>query len=537
MRRRVLFSLLVLGLFGALVEGVLRLAGFQGSPDRSVSWSPEHVAPSPPFFPILEVEGHPYQAARTPSQPHPWAVEKREDSLRIVALGGSAVHGYGFTRVGSWPDKVEERLVVPGRRVEVLNLGSIAWSSQQLVMLVKEALALEPDAFVVYSGNNEFLEWMGARQYLPPDEFRRWVRATTWARRLRVLRSYRLLAEALSEQPGVWGQTDFRQAEPVPTDQRGPITDADRAFVVGQFRHNLERIVELAGDIPVVVSTVPANLAYQPADTQNPCVEAQADATGEADRALQEGRRYEAMELGEAAFEACPDPMQAWHWGSALRRHREVELAREWLGRALLLDASPNRAAPYLSEVVEELDGVLLVDGRAAIESATDDGIVDFGQIYDHCHPTPASHSLLAEDFGAVLADQFGGALVEPPVPAEGHVDAWLGPEEFPLDPETERPTWFTELEETRPKDAAQWNQQGVVAWHVLDGSCPEGRVPCLSDAVFAFRKALEEDPELCVARANLGRVFYAIDHPDAVAELEAAAACGDERSAWYLSR
>lgn len=537
MRRRVLFSLFVFALFGVLVEGGLRLAGYQGQPDRTVSWSPEHVPPSPPFFPTLEVEGHPYRAARTPSQPHPWSSEKPANTLRIVALGGSAVHGYGFTRVGSWPDKVEERLVVDGADVEVLNLGAIAWSSQQLVMLVKEALALQPDAFVVYSGNNELLEWVGARQYLPEPELRRWVRSTTWARRLRTLRSYRWMAEALSERPGVWGQTDFRQAEPIPMVERAPITDADRAFAEGQLRHNLRRIVELAGDIPVVVSTVPLNLAYQPADTQDPCVEAQSEATGQADRLLQEGRRDEAFALAEAAFSACPDPMQAWHWGSALRRHGEVELAREWLERAMLLDASPNRAAPYLSEVVGDLDGVLLVDGAAAIAAMSEDGLVDFGQIYDHCHPTPEAHTVLASAIGEVLAEHFDGRLVEPPVAAEGHVDAWLGPAEFPLDPETERPGWYRVLEQERLKDAAAWNQQGVVAWHVLDGSCAEGRVPCLSDAVRAFRRALEDDPTLCVAHANLGRVFFAIDHPSAAEELEIAAACGDERSAWYLER
>ena len=533
MRRRVLFSLIVLGLVALLVEGGLRVVGYQGDADRTVSWSPEHVPPEYAYFPRLEVEGHVYQTAATPSQPHPWAVEKPANTLRIVALGGSAVHGYGFTRVGAWPDKIEERLVVPGHDVEVLNLGAIAWASQQLVMLTKEVVELQPDAVVVYSGNNEFLEWAGARQYLPEPELRRWVRRTTWARRFRMLRSYRLLASMLSEQPGVWGRTDFRAVESIPPADRAKITQADRDFAAAQLRHNLGRIRDIAG-VPVFVSTLPLNLAYQPAEEHTPCVVEQADATGEADQALLEDRRDEALAMGEAAFEACPDSMQAWHWGSALRRHGETELAREWLERAMLLDSSPNRAAPFLSEVVEELGGVTVVDGAGALAALSRDGLVDFEQIYDHCHPTPDAHTVLAETLGAALAEHFGGSLTEPVPAVEGHVDAWLGPGAFPGDPESERPLWYSELE---PETAEQWNHAGVVAWHVMDGNCANGRLPCLADAVRAFRKALELDPELCVAHANLGRVFFAVDHPSAREELEAAVACGDARSGWYLER
>ncbi|MCP4809668.1 MAG: hypothetical protein GY913_28370 [Proteobacteria bacterium] len=539
MRRRLLLSLFslaaTLGVF-AVFEGGLRVVGYQGEPDRTVSWSPEHTPPEPPFFPVLTLDdGHPYRAARTPSQPHPWAEQKPAGVHRFIALGGSAVHGYGFFRSASWPDKLEERVAIPGGDVEVLNLGAIAYSSQQLVMLMKEARELEPDGVLVYAGNNEFLEWAGARRYLPEPEFRRWVSGVTMARRLRGFRTYRLLASFLSEQPGVYGQVDFRQVEPIPDVERAPMTADDRQFGETAFRLNLQRLVELADGVPVFVATPGTNLAYQPSETDAACVPEQSERTGAADRALQDGRVDEALALADEAFEACPESKQAWLWGEALRRHGETELARTWLERAMLLDASPNRAPPYLVQIVEELGGITLVDGKGALEELSADGLIGWDQVYDHCHPTPQGHDALAEAFAAAI----NRPTLPPPTPPDGHVDGWTGPEPWPLDPETERVEWWLASVSAEKTTAADWNHQGLLAWNTHDGSCVEGRNPCFDDAVTAFERALEVDPTFCVAHANLGRLYFAVGHPAAGDELDAATACdpADERSAWYAAR
>lgn len=539
MRRRLLLSLFslvaTLGLLGACELG-LRVAGYQGQPDRTVSWSPEHTPPEPPFFPVLTLtDGHPYRAARTPSQPHPWAVDKPVGVSRYIALGGSAVHGYGFFRSASWPDRLEAGLASPGADVEVLNLGAIAWSSQQLVMLMKEARALSPDGVLVYTGNNEFLEWAGARQYLAEPEFRRWVRGVSLARQLRGLRGYRLLSELLSDQPGVYGQVDYREIEPLDPADRAPMTDADRRFAVLGLRRNLERLVELAEGVPVVVAIPGTNLDYQPSDSGVACVAEQSERTGAADRALQEGRLDEALRLGDEAFEACPDATQAWLWGQALKRHGHVDRARTWLERSVELDAAPNRAPRYLAEAIRDVSGITVVEGGQALAGLSSDGLIGWDQVYDHCHPTPAGHEALARAFADALEADFAQA---PPARLD-HVDGWSGPEPWPLDPETERIEWWLASVAAEKTTASDWNRQGLLAWNIHDGSCVEGRSPCLDDAVQAFSTALELDPAFCVAKANLGRLYFAIGHPSAGDALEAAMACDpeDRRSAWYAAR
>src|SRR5262245_17223274 len=87
--------------------------------------------------------------------------EKPRGGLRVVAFGGSATAGLGFSPNGTWSRELERilRAAYPERRIEVLNLGIVGLASRQVKRLVAEAAReLAPDLLVVYCGNNEFLE-------------------------------------------------------------------------------------------------------------------------------------------------------------------------------------------------------------------------------------------------------------------------------------------------------------------------------------------------------------------------------------------
>jgi len=78
---------------------------------------------------------------------------------RIVCLGESTTFGMTFRKGDKpWPELLEgminERLK-PGRRVEVVNAGSPAWTlSDNLTRLIPDILPLEPDLIISYHGYN-----------------------------------------------------------------------------------------------------------------------------------------------------------------------------------------------------------------------------------------------------------------------------------------------------------------------------------------------------------------------------------------------
>ena len=97
----------------------------------------------------------PRALARSP-RPFRIAADKPDNGLRVIVLGGSAAMGdpdptYGLPRM-------LERMLQekhPDRKIEVINAAVTAINSHVVLEIARDCLALNPDLFVVYMGNNE----------------------------------------------------------------------------------------------------------------------------------------------------------------------------------------------------------------------------------------------------------------------------------------------------------------------------------------------------------------------------------------------
>ncbi len=85
---------------------------------------------------------------------------KPPDTFRIVCLGGSATYGRPFFDHTSFPGWLRAFLprADPTRKWEVINAGAISYASYRIKGLMAELSRFEPDLFIVYTGENEFLE-------------------------------------------------------------------------------------------------------------------------------------------------------------------------------------------------------------------------------------------------------------------------------------------------------------------------------------------------------------------------------------------
>ena len=562
--RRVCFALAPLALILLVAECSLRLWGDQEDADRTVSWCREHALNQPPFFPARtagdETSVH---VPKVEAHPTPFSSEKPADVRRIFAFGGSAVHGFGFTRAGAWPAHLEGMLAGAWDEagVEVINAGVIAWSSQQVLALVKDVVENhEPDALLIYSGNNELLEWFDARRYLPPDSLSRWLQGVRWSRRLRALRLYRWLDSWIGsgreggKSLGHWGQTEFTDDEELPWSQRARLSPEVQDFADEAFRHHLERILEIAGraGVPVVLSTVAVNETEAPAEFEfgDPEPVELVELLEEAKTTWDRGEQDQARDLFERARTAWPEAITHYRWGLALRELGEAQEAREHFRLAIELDENPHRTTPNRNAVLRSLSGTAggFVDVEARLSALSEDGIIDTSLIYDYCHPTPLVHEEIARGFAEELLQIWPGSHQDAPAAEPGHVDAWLGlkvdPERghYVRNPGGEAEQWWADAvaaSEAHPQSVEAWMHRGVVAWHGFHADCFRGKLPCLGDAIGAFHKATQLDPSRCDAWANLGRVQFAMGMDEAYASLSKGYDCDrlDERTAWYLWR
>lgn len=96
---------------------------------------------------------------------------KDDKTYRIFCLGGSTTYGRPYRDKLSFCGWLRAYLQAadPSREWEVINAGGISYASYRVARMMNELKDYQPDMFIVYSGQNEFLEQRsyGALQQLP----------------------------------------------------------------------------------------------------------------------------------------------------------------------------------------------------------------------------------------------------------------------------------------------------------------------------------------------------------------------------------
>ena len=100
---------------------------------------------------------------------------KSPDTYRIFCIGGSACAG--------WPHPADERFstyldtclrkIYPGHRIEIINCSAHGFASYRVREVFHQLIPFSPDAVIVWSGNNEFLEdqrFKSSKNSLFPDQ-------------------------------------------------------------------------------------------------------------------------------------------------------------------------------------------------------------------------------------------------------------------------------------------------------------------------------------------------------------------------------
>ena len=383
--QRVLFSLVALvGVLG-LAEGTLRVTGVEGAPDRTTTWFSDHIL-RPPLWFEREQEGSDAGFFAAGQQHHfrPFTKEKTPDVFRIAVFGGSAAHGYGVLEPAAFPHRLQQLLqrALPETEVQVINLGTIAWSSQQLLWAGRRVLRdVEWDLFVFYSGHNELLELSSWKSFKPPAEHRRYTRMLLLNQRLEKLRLYQVMRKllgkaepppiplipeggALPSSSGLDSSVDpipltpamtLDNLEPVPSSERARIGDLERRYAAKTYTHNVGKLVALAKEKGI--SSFLINPA--PSDFHDPAWFPRAGPKGEHFGTLMDqaeslplGKTEERAALSRQALELFDDPRAMHLLGQSLITLGKQEEAMHWLKEARRWAEYPNRVVPEVSEAI-----------------------------------------------------------------------------------------------------------------------------------------------------------------------------------------
>ncbi len=419
-------SLTALVLFVGAVEGILFAAGVTPLSDRSDPYL-GFAGYSPLFVEATTDDGA--RVFRTADTKIDWfnrqefPARKGEEVTRVFCLGGSTTYGRPYNDTTSFCGWLREFLTAadPKRQWEVINAGGISYASYRIVRLMEELGEYEPDAFIVYTGHNEFLEQRTYGRLLSTPEFLRDMGSLASN-----LRLYSLLSDIVYPTPDVLDT----EIDAVLDNSIGPEAyhrdDAMRAAVLEHFRMSLERMVQIGRELgaEVIFVTPSSNIRDFSPFKSEPGSGLDAASVGVVDLLKSsitdhvQNREYEqAKALADQALAIDPkDAGVLFQRGRALLGLGELAEARRAFVEARDEDVAPLRALSSIARTVVDVaseNSAGLVDFEAMMEAAASDGIPGDEEFLDHVHPSIEAHRAL----GLALLDQMVAMNLASPAP------------------------------------------------------------------------------------------------------------------------
>lgn len=332
---------------------------------------------------------------------------KPSGTYRIFCLGGSTTYGRPYddsTSSAGWL-RAYLSLADPSRDYEVINAGGISYASYRIAAMMDELCKYEPDMFIVYTGQNEFLE---ARTY-------RGLHRAIASRS----RTYTVLRDLLVAPPAT--PTADEQRTILPAEVKtildrsiGPHhyerSMLQRSSVVTHFQFNIGRIVAACRSVnaPLVLVKPAVNSRdFAPLKNEHRSGISDHDlaAWNKSYRAgvrCQERKQFAAALVHYRAAAETDGEFAELHYrlGKCFLEIGQDSSAKRAFQRAVDEDVCPLRATTAIVETIEDLarqNSIPLVDFPAILAEQEDrDAGLGSEWFLDHVHPSIDGNRILA---------------------------------------------------------------------------------------------------------------------------------------------
>lgn len=313
----------------------------------------------------------------------PWVeafpVPKPKNEFRVFLLGESAALGDPIPRYGM--ARILEILLqeqMKDKRVRVINSAITAINSHAILEIAREVAGFEPDAIVIYAGNNEVVGPYGpGTVFTAIRNNLALIRMTTWLRGTRTGQLLGHLANSFFPP----AEKNWRGMEMF-LDRQVERNDPSLEVTYNFFGRNLQAILNTftRRNVPVVISSVAINL-----------------------------RDCAPLASPQPGDEANQNFLLARQWESM----GDFEVAKGLYREAMEYDTLRFRADTRINQIIHETStkynerGVIFVDGAKLIEENSANLIPGEQFFYDHVHLNFAGQYLLARQFATALTSHF----------------------------------------------------------------------------------------------------------------------------------
>ena len=432
--KKLLFATVIVCVFFAAAELMLAMLGITPvlyEKDPYVGFS-SHI---PLFAEQRSSDGKTYMVTAKNKlvyfNPQQFALDKDTDTYRIFCVGGSTTYGRPYNDMTSFCGWLRAMLAKadPTRKWEVVNAGGISYASYRVAKLMEELIAYKPDLFIIYSGQNEFLEHRTYDKIINMPKALQGIGAITSKTRVYTAVKHfveRMNTKAPPENKKATGL--FGEVNTILDNTVGPeVYHRDRELqeqILEHYRYNLIRMIDIARSVDA------KSILVRPASKLRDCSpyksqhrnglegaelqKWQALFNG-AKKGYDSGRWNDALEAINKAI-TIDDQYADLHYlhGRVLWELTRYDEAKKAYIRAKDEDICPLRALAAMENIVQEVatrKGVPLVDFIALTEKYSEHATPGEDLFLDHVHPTIEGNRLLALE---LLKTMSGQGIVNP---------------------------------------------------------------------------------------------------------------------------
>jgi len=337
--------------------------------------------------------------------------KKTPDTYRIFCLGGSACAG--------WPHPAGERFstyldtclrkIYPGKRIEIINCSAHGFASYRVREVFHQLIPFSPDAVIVWSGNNEFLE----DQRFKSSKIQGVI--DVLAKRIRIVQ---LVKNVLPKRKLNGNEIEVANSFWKKAQQQSLELCSDPALALKVRKGYEQSISEITTEatqngIKVLLFTVPVNLrdwqpnvSYCSLKNQDSINWARSYNTG---RNALNNKDYQTAN-GYFKNAVSKEPLHAMTYFLLARTYEFLNDTISALRNYLLakdLDYNPFRAVTDFNESVRKISvkhpNVALFDAEKILQKYGLHGIPGFDLFLDYVHPTRKGNLILASELSEYI--------------------------------------------------------------------------------------------------------------------------------------
>lgn len=346
-----------------------------------------------------------------------FTLQKPDDSLRIVLMGGSTAAGFPYGRFGSPAGLLTHQLraVYPNRDIEVIPVAMASINSYALRDIAKETLKIQPDAVLVYAGHNEYLGVMGVGSAYANQGSHITNLLFLTLKDCRLFQLMQWLINSKTDRPA--DQAGRTNMAAMAKEQKIPFDSKLYHKGIAQYKDNMQALLGLfeRAKVPVLLANLVANEKdLKPFSSSDPDDFASYVV---AEYRLTHNDKMSQLEQWQTDFPYSANI--AFNKGKLLAKSGEYQSSRDAFLKAIDYDELRFRAPSAFNIIASQLadakENVTLVDLSTHLRRDETDKIIGSKLMLEHLHPTARGYFLMADGFLHALVD--AGLLPEPSFP------------------------------------------------------------------------------------------------------------------------